>query len=199
MNIDELRELVGMGEQRRNVEIKSSMSWENDNVKAKIVKAILAMSNIRDGGYLILGFKENGDSYLPEGVSENDINSYNYDDIRSYVARYADPYATFFMEVVNDESEGKKFIVFAIKEFEEMPVICRRDGLENLRNGDIYTRSRRLPSTVRVPTQSEIREIIDLAVEKGIRKFLERARRAGLEVPSATEPDEYDRELESIQ
>jgi predicted HTH transcriptional regulator len=198
VNINELYELVSIGEQRRNVEIKRSMSWNNPNTKAKIVKVILAMSNIRDGGYLIFGFEENGDSYLPVGINEDDLNSFDYDDVKSHVARFADPYVAFSMEIIEDEDDGKKFIVFTIKEFEEVPVICKRNGLENLREGDIYTRSRRLPSTTKVPTQSEMREIMDLGIEKGIRKFLERAQRAGLRVQPATILDEYDRELEDI-
>lgn len=198
LNISELYELVSIGEQRRNVEIKRSMSWDNARTKAKIVKVILAMSNIRDGGYLILGFEENGDSYRPEGMSESALNSFDYDNIKSHVARFADPYVTFHMEVVEDESENKKFIVFSIREFEEIPIICKRNGMENLVEGNIYTRSRSLPSTVRVPTQSEMREIMDLAIEKGIRKFLQMGQRAGLRTRISTEPDEYDHELEDI-
>ncbi len=196
MNIQELYELAGTGEQRRNVEIKRSMSWNDPSIKAKIVKAILAMSNIRDGGFLVLGFEERGDSYLPAGMNEDHLASFDYDEVRSHVAQFADPYVIFFMEPVKDDRTGRKFLVFTINEFEEIPVICKRNGLENLRAGDMYTRSRRMPSTEKLPTQSEMREIIDMAIEKGMRRFIERAQHAGLSI--RVEPDEYDRELEGI-
>lgn len=199
MEIHELYELVRVGEQRRNVELKRSISWDSDRNRAKIVKTILAMSNIRDGGYLVLGFSQQADSFEPVGVRDDHLSSFKYDNVKSHVALFADPFATFFMKIIEDKVEDKKFIVFSIDEFEEIPIICKRNGLENLREGDIYTRSRRMPSSVRVPTQSEMREIIDMAIEKGVRKFLEQSQRVGMKVEIGAEFDEYDRELEEIQ
>lgn len=198
MNLKQLYELVSAGEQRRNVEIKRSMSWDDPNTKAKIVKATLAMSNIRDGGYLILGLDENNGAFEPTGMLDTDFNSYSYDDVKSFVSTFADPYVEFSMETVRDDEKEKTFLLFTINEFEEMPVICKRDGLENLRQGDIYTRSRRMSESVRVPTQSEMREIITMAVEKGIRKFIETSGRAGVQVEVRKEEDEYNHELEEI-
>src|SRR5262249_46564787 len=60
-----------------------------------------------------------------------------------------------------------------------LPVICKKDGLEKLRRGAIYTRSRRLPETVEVPSQAEMRELLDLAIEKGSRTFTRQAERMG--------------------
>jgi hypothetical protein len=185
-----------MHEQRRNVELKRSISWDDSEVKAKIVKTILGMSNIQDGGYLILGFEEHDGSFEPVGLSEDDLKSYKYDDVCAEVSRYADPYATFLMEVIEDEESGRKFLVLSINEFEEIPVICRRNGLQNLQEGVLYTRSRRLPSTTAVPSQSEMREIIDMAIKKGLRRFIENAQYAGIRIEGVE--DEYDKELREI-
>ncbi|MGB8033165.1 MAG: hypothetical protein WCF03_05010 [Nitrososphaeraceae archaeon] len=32
----------------RSIELKRSMNWNSDNTKLKIIKSIMAMSNIRD-------------------------------------------------------------------------------------------------------------------------------------------------------
>ena len=50
-----------------------------------------------------------------------------------------------------------------------------------------------LPETIPVPTQTEMREIIELAVDKGIRKQFERLGRAGLQVGQAPTPEEASR------
>ena len=198
MNKTELYELVAFGEQTRNVELKRSMSWTDTSTKAKITKVILALSNIRDGGYLVLGFSQKGETFVPTGVAESDLSSFNYDHVRSHVAEYADPYVEFSMEIVKDAEQNRSFIVFAVKEFAEIPLICAKNGLENLEEGAVYTRSRRMPESVKVPTQSEMREIIDMAIEKGLRKYIETSRRAGLEIQVIPQEDEYDKELEDI-
>jgi len=59
-------------------------------------------------------------------------------------------------------------------------VICKKDGMEKLRRGAVYTRSRRMPETVEVPGQVEMREILDLALEKRSRAFARHAERMGL-------------------
>jgi hypothetical protein len=199
VDVSQLYVLVGHGEQRRNIELKRSMSWNDNSTKAKVVKAILGMSNIRDGGYLILGFEQENDTFKATGVKEEDISTFNYDNVKSLVSEFADPFVEFFMEVVTDEKEGKKFLVFTINEFNEIPVICKRDGLENLEKGMIYTRSRRMSETVRVPTNAEMREIVDMAIEKGIRKYIETSYRGGLQIRAVTKEDEYEKELENIK
>jgi len=200
MNIEEFYSLVALGEQTRNVELKRSISWDDPVVKAKVVKTILGMSNIRNGGFLILGVEEREDGFDLLGITDEHLSSFNYDHVASEVARYADPYATFRMEVVEDSEVNKKFLVFTIDEFREIPVICKINGRENLREGTIYTRSRRMPSTVQVPTQSEMREIMSIAIERGIRTYIEQSRRVGLRLELVEEgsDEEYDRELRDI-
>jgi predicted HTH transcriptional regulator len=195
MDKNQLYELTGNGEQRRNVELKRSMAWED--AKPKIVKALLAFSNIQDGGYLILGFSENNNSFEPTGMLTTDLATYSYDDVKSFISPYADPYVEFSMDIVKDEEENKKFLVFTIQEFEEIPVICKQSGFR-LEEGAIYTRSRKKPETVKVPTQSEMREIIDMAIGKGLRKYIEVTSNAGLTIGMPAKEDEYDKELEDI-
>jgi hypothetical protein len=84
--------------------------------------------------------------------------------------------------------------------FDEIPVVCRRNGV-GLRQGAVYTRSYRMPETCEVPSQTEMREIIEMATDKGVRRFLERSRRAGLLTGGTAEPtdtDKFDEELEEL-
>lgn len=48
-----------------------------------------------------------------------------------------------------------------------------------LRKGACYVRPRRKPETTEIPTQEDMRDLLDLAAEKRLRKNLERVSRAG--------------------
>lgn len=196
----ELYNLITAGREGRNLEYKQSMSWNDPSTKANITRAILAMSNIRDGGAIVLGVEERSDgTFEPIGMNPADADTFDYDEVASYVAEYADPYVQFSLDRV--EYEGKIFIVIQVKEFEEVPVICKKSG-KNLCRGKIYTRTRRMPESAEVSSQSEMREIIDMAVEKGIRRLLQLFSRIGLTPPtpaSAPIDDElFNKQIEEL-
>jgi hypothetical protein len=52
----------------------------------------------------------------------------------------------------------------------------------------LYVRGRGKPETIEVPTQTEMRELLELAVDKGVQAFLARAGRVGLLQPAHAEP-----------
>ncbi len=79
----------------------------------------------------------------------------------------------------------KDFIVISIQEFDEFPVICKKayyvDGKPELQVGDICTRTRNTkPQSSKVTSFLDMKDIIDLAIEKGVRLFVERTDRTGL-------------------
>ena len=111
MNTRELYSLIALGEQTRNVELKRSISWDDSDVKARIAKTVLGMSNIRNGGFLILGVEQEGDDFNPVGITDEHLSTFNYDLVSSEVAKFADPYAVFRMETVEDlESKTRKIL-----------------------------------------------------------------------------------------
>ncbi len=125
----ELYDIVFHGREERNIEYKSSVSWNDPKIKAKISKCILAMSNIRDGGYLVIGV--NDKAFDPVGMTKEDFDSFNQDNINSHIANYADPFVD--ITVFSEEHEGKKFIIIRINEFHEIPIICKKDFDEYLK------------------------------------------------------------------
>lgn len=195
MDIQDFRALFAFGEQR-NIECKASISWADPVVKAKIVKSILGMSNISNGGFLIIGVEQREGRFDPVGMQKEDISSFIFDEVSAEVSKYADPYTVFKMEIVKDGE--KEFLVFIISEFDSIPVICKRDGRENLKQGGIYTRSRRIPETCLVQTASDLREILEMATEKGVKKFIETSQKVGVKLPETNLDEEYKRDLEGI-
>ena len=169
---------IQIGKELRNIEYKGSVSWNDDNPKQKIIRSMLAMANIRDGGSVIIGVdQKKGGTFELTGMSEADFNSFNYETISAVVAEFADPYITF--SLTKDELDGKRIVIIDVEEFQDIPVICKKDG-SLLKRGKVYARGLRIPESVEVPTQTEMREILDIAIEKGTRKFLKSISRVGI-------------------
>lgn len=187
-------DLIEIGRETRNIEYKRTYNWNVPSHKAKIVKSILAMSNIKDGGYLILGVDENNGTFTPVGMPKADFDLLNTDDILAFTNRFADPYVD--IKLYKDLYEGMLFTVIEVQEFQQYPIVCKSNGEENLRCGSIYTRTRRMYESAVVPSQTEMREIIEMAVDKGIREFNRRVSYVGIGVQSQLSAEEqYDQEL----
>lgn len=198
MESHELLALVLHGREERNLEYKRRLSWNDTKVRPRITKSILSMCNIRDGGTIVVGVEQRGEAFQPTGMVRKDLESFTQDGVSSHVNEFADP----FVEVtISRVSNGRSnFIVIQVQEFAELPVVCKRDGPAGLRRGAIYTRTRRMNESAEVPSQAEMREILDLAVEKGIRVFQSRLGRAGLEVaePVSVDREKFEAELKGL-
>ena len=198
MDQQELKELILHGREERNLEYKGHENWRDSNTKAKITKSVLGMSNIRDGGSIIIGVEQDGESFNPVGLTSEERDSFTQDGVSAYINEFADPYAEITVSQVG--YEGAELIVIQVKEFAEIPVICKRDGANNLQKGNMYTRSRRIAETCRVPSQVEMREILDIAVEKGMRGLHGRIARSGLVIMNPQDRDQelFDDQLEGL-
>jgi predicted HTH transcriptional regulator len=154
------------------------------------------MANKRDGGTIIIGVSQTAGVFSTDGMEAAHIVTYDEDTISAYINSYADPYVTIqkHEKVVN----GKTFLALVVYEFEDVPVICERDSGTELREGAVYCRSYRMPETTEVRSQTEMREIVDMAIEKGLRNYLQTSRRIGVpleEISRRAQTREYDNEL----
>src|SRR5437870_10927208 len=87
------------------------------------------------------------------------------------------------------EFQGREFAALEVHEFADIPTICKKGYYRDhqsghrevvLREGACYIRSRHKPETVEVSSLEHMRELIDLATEKGVRKFVTQAQKAGM-------------------
>ena len=79
------------------------------------------------------------------------------------------------------EHDGKTFFVIAVDEFEDVPVICRRDGGDGeLRRAAIYVRPRRMNASAPIDTQTDMRALLARATEKALVGRLQELARAGV-------------------
>ena len=190
--IEIMNRIIALGHELNGVEVKSPGPVSNGRLVAQVVKAMLGMCNRRDGGTVIIGVEDNQGTLNPVGLSDADLSEWNYDAVADQVARYADPGASFNLDA--KEYEGNSYVVLEVDEFVDIPVLCKRSYDDVLSDGACYVRPRRKPETSDIPTQADMRDLLDLAIEKGVRQFLERAQRVGLFIAPPADPIEADRE-----
>lgn len=190
MDITEIAELIQAGE-RRNVEFKSGGPLTEQHLLARVTRAILALANTRGGGLVLIGVGEIAGAPNVSGIDAVNLATWTFDDLTAKVASYADPYVSFDMELIN--VEGATIIGLRVNEFEEVPVLCKKaydtpgpNIRTVLKKGAVYVRGRPKPESIEVSSVADMRELIDLAVEKQLANF---ARKIGISgVGIAAEP-----------
>jgi hypothetical protein len=171
----------------RDREFKESFAWDKKksrNTMANVTKSILAMSNLYDGGDIVIGVSQvspGEGNFKPTGVLPEHLNTFDPDRVASFVRQYAEPAADFDLNIRTHE--GKTFVWLSVRPFVDTPVICRADCCDVLRAGEIYTRPRsKPPRSERVSTYVDMRDLLDAAVDKGVKRFQERSEAAKLSV-----------------
>lgn len=101
------------------------------------------------------------------------------------LARYADPGVSFELDI--KEYQGNRYVVIEVEEFDDIPVLCKKAFDNVLRDGACYVRTRRKPETSELPTQADMRDLLDLAIDKGVLRYIERAKSLGI-ISVATVP-----------
>jgi predicted HTH transcriptional regulator len=198
----ELRELLQLGHEVRGVEFKSSGSTSDNDFFGRVIRAVLAMANRRDGGVVVVGVEDDGTHLTPTGVTAAALPSWQFADVSARIAPYADPFVEF--ELDNITLDGKPYVALSVKEFAHTPIVCKRDcndhkGRLILKAGACYVRTHRQPESAEIPTQSEMRELLELAIDKGVREFLRRSRAVGVALRSPASDDQlYDDEAKDL-
>ncbi len=191
--------LINAGSEDRNREFKESFPWDrrtHGETMAKVTKSLLAMGNLRDGGHIVIGVEEGTSGrYTAAGVQSAHLRTYTPDLVADFVRRYAEPYVRFSYEVVADG--GRDYVVLAVVGFDEVPVICRADYGTALHQGRVYVRplSGR-PRSEEVRDYVDMRELMDLAAERRLRRYLEIVSVA--ESSAARDQELFDRQLEGF-
>lgn len=189
---EEFAEYLSRGYEGRGYEFKGAIAREDAVFFAKVTRAALGMANYSGGGVVFIGVDEGANHELvPTGLTDEQFQSWNFDDVAAGFAPAADPRLSIDLEVI--EHLDRRFVAIIVHEFEEVPVLCRRNynhgGKTILRDGALYVRGRGKPESTEVPSQTEMRELLDTAIDKGIRRFLARAGRVGLGAQQQVEPD----------
>lgn len=186
LTIEEIESLLITGYETRGFELKGPGSSEEKAFFVKVARAALSMGNLRDGGHVVIGIEDTRPQDMLPGLDPEQLKSWqSYDDIADRLAVYADPPLRFDLAELALATDVA-VIVLQIHEFDDVPHLCARAYQHDLRKGALYVRSRKKPETAEIASSVEMREILDLAVEKRLRGFIETAERAGVKVVPAT-------------
>jgi predicted HTH transcriptional regulator len=184
MTKEELAAAISLGHEQRGLEFKGPGLQTDKQLMMKVARAVLGMANRRDGGRVIIGVVDDDGGLDPVGLNVDHLRTWTYDDVSATVARYADPMVSFGITNVIDD-DGRTFVILRVEEFRDIPILCKKGFTDEqnrvlLRDGACYVRSWRKPETSEIPTHEEMRELIDIAVDKKLREFVSRAQTAGL-------------------
>jgi hypothetical protein len=191
---DEIAAFIAAGHEVRNVEFKGRGSTSDSEFVAKVARAAIAMANQRDGGYVIIGVDEAD----PERCGLDAVllaEWMDFDTVVDKLNRYADPPVRLSRDL-RQLPGGEDVVVLEVAEFDDIPILAARDSPKNvIQLGHLYTRSFRKPESTSTHTHNELREVLDLATQKQLGRFLRTARGAGMPFPSEPSANEqYDGE-----
>jgi predicted HTH transcriptional regulator len=199
MSTDVFSEMIEYPVEERHIEFKNDVKWEGET-KIKLTKHVLAMANLRDGGWIIIGKEEQNDrTFVNVGMLEENYNSFDPDNVKAFVYSHADPPVRLIVH--KKEHDGKRFVGIEVKGFDTVPVICKKTESDLLLEGKIYVRSKGKPESVLVQNYAEMKEIIDIAIDNGLSNLLGRLKFLGIhfEAVHATDKEKFDEEIADLK
>lgn len=183
------------------LDFKESQPWQV--LRWRLLKTIMGMANLRDGGLIIVGVAEKENAWELSGITTDHLKDYDYDDISDQINKYASPQVVIDL-VIHEHEDGNQYLAIHIHQFKISPVVCRKNSPEDVKlkdrlsAGDIYVRpSSGKPRTERVTDASQLHDLLELAAEFRARRLLEVGKRIGF-VPGETDADKYDAELGTV-
>ena len=178
----------------QDVDFKESQPWAE--LQWRIIKTSLAMANLRDGGIIVIGANERGQTWQLSGITEDDLATFDVDAVVDKINAFASPHIALDVVLVSYRDTGQ-FLGIQVHEFSDRPVVCRKNGHCGLVEGAVYVRPPGKAQTTRVMNASQMEDLLELAAEKRARRILEVAGRVGL-VPSEPADQSFDQELEGL-
>jgi hypothetical protein len=208
---EQLNEWLTLQHEIPAVECKGPGSLKDSPLQGRVIRAAIGMANRRDGGIVIVGVAQRDHVLCPDGLNDDQMATWRYEDISDAFTSYADPPISFDFHPC--QWQGKNFVILRIHEFGDVPIICKKEYKDDsnesippkvqkavLRPGMLYARSTNKPETTEVTAAEGARTILNLAIEKGIQKFIEQALAAGLSLAKETQPQAnelFDQQRES--
>lgn len=138
---------------------------------AKYLRSFAAFANT-EGGIILFGV---GDSpRRPLGVDRKKFDEIEQEKMSTFINEHFSPYIEWTMGVV--DVGGKCFGFFEAKEAAEKPVVCKKNGGDDLKDGSIYYRYR---GQTRVIAYPELRRIHDEMRQKERALWMQHIERIG--------------------
>jgi predicted HTH transcriptional regulator len=180
-----LIQALNFGVETRSTDFKESQPFET--LQWDLVRHVMAMANLREGGRIIIGVSERDGQPSRDGILAEHEAGYDQDILYNLVNSYARPPVSLTLRIV--PFEGKRYVYIAVEPFTETPVVCvkgsRKDGKVRLDPGDIVARSLDCIGTTRIVNAELMADILRIAAEKRAASIVALAQRLGFRLPDA--------------
>ncbi|MBO5668285.1 MAG: ATP-binding protein [Lentisphaeria bacterium] len=135
-------ELITRKVESDELDYKSAMSWRtmSRQEKGKIVRHLTAFANTR-GGFLVIGVSEDA-SGIPgvlTGVSEEQAGTFDPTPVGNFINSHIEPPLDYIIE--RPMVDGKRYVIFVVKPFKNLPHVCSRGIEGELQEGIFYIRT----------------------------------------------------------
>jgi hypothetical protein len=170
---DELIRFIEAAGESANIDAKGPMEWDGGEASAGLTKDILALANCRDGGVIVVGKSEPQPGKLVlTGLSDPQAAAFETTKVATWVNNHCSPPVN--LVCYRQEYQARTFIVIAVSEFHDVPVICTKQhevassGKSPkvlLRKGAVYVRTANAESSP-LSSVEELRQLIGLATIK---------------------------------
>ncbi len=167
---DELIRFIEAAGENTNIDAKGPMEWDSGEAAAGLAKDILALANSRDGGVLVIGKQEaQPGTFVLAGLSETQAASFETTKVATWVNNRCSPPVS--LTCYRQQHHGLEFVVIAVTEFHDVPVICTKQfelslpgkgSKALLRKGCVYVRTANAESAP-LSSVEEMRQLIGLA------------------------------------
>jgi len=153
-----LEELVKHPMETLSVELKEWLDPTQEESKANLAHAVLALAN-SGGGHVVIGFTKDGATYKPLPAPAGILEMYDHDCLNAITNKYCDPTFHLGCEIVTSGSQRHPVIL--VPGQHSVPIRCTRDGpdMKHVRQNKYYIR-RPGPSSEEIRTADEWRLLI---------------------------------------
>jgi len=174
---EELIPIVKYGHERPDLDYKGPINWNewSNRGKADLVRDMMALANSDIPGYIIIGVTDDGGvvrSY--DGLSDEQIESFDPSKIADKIKRFADPEVRF--ELYKPAVDGNRYVVIRVLPFQTVPHICNNSYADILEEAAIYVRGEGA-RTIKVPSAEYMRRLVDRAIQISADTLVDRIRR----------------------
>ena len=144
MNFDrtDWKELVFRGVESDVLDYKAAQDWEEIGRvgRARFVRHLLAFANTR-GGCIVVGVGEDASGYPSKrtGLTPRQSASFDPTKVGSFVNQHVEPPIDFVIE--RPVVRGKRYAVFVVRPFRELPHVCSAGVEGELQTGVFYIRT----------------------------------------------------------
>lgn len=134
--------IVRRGIESDELDYKAAQNWRelHRREKAKFTRHCIAFANTK-GGYIVVGVGEDksGKPALFTGLTDEQLKSFDPTDVGNYINRRVDPPIDF--EIVKPKVGTKRYVIFVVRRFKELPHVCSNGVDGELQQGCFYIRT----------------------------------------------------------